>query len=140
MPITRHTRGTLPYVTADGQEEPLPEFEAVMAEHGPKDEDGPTGVLPDFTTEEYQPWLPGLEKQIDEEAAEKAPQIAEEAEKAVSEASHEPWTLASDKPLSGDYTLSWNKPPTSEPIKVESERVDKPSPTPRTPRARRIQA
>jgi hypothetical protein len=137
MPVTRHTRGTLPHVTPDGQEEPLPLFDEVLVEHGPKADGKPTSQLPSFTTKDYESWLPEVEAQAEQEAAEKAPQIAEEAAQAVRDAPHEPWTLAADKPLQGDYTLSWNKPPTDEPIKVSSERADKPSPT---PRARRIQA
>lgn len=131
MPIKRHS---LPRADDVDPNEPLPEFLAVMAQHGPQGDNGPTWVLPDFSTQEYEPWLPALEVEVEQEAAEKAPQIAEEAAQAVRDAPHQPWTLGADKPLSGDYTLSWNKPPTSEPIKVMSERADRPP----SPRPRRV--
>lgn len=136
MPTKRHTDATLPHAE-DQPEEPLPNFHAVMEEHGPKDDQGkPTMQLPTFVTPEYIDWMPGVLERVERKADERAPQIAKEAAEAVETAQHEPWTLAADKPLSGDYTLSWERPPTEEPIKVPSERVDRPAPT---PRARRVQ-
>lgn len=134
MPAKRHTERTLPH--ADEQPaEPLPDFQAVMAEHGPKGDDGePTMELPDFITPQYVPWLPEVEERVDRKAAERAPQIVEEAAAAVAEATHPPVKLDADVDLPGDYTLSWERPPTPEPIKVTSERVDRPS-----PRTRRVQ-
>jgi hypothetical protein len=139
MPVTRHTRGTLPHVTSEGQEEPVPLFDEVMVEHGPKDDGKPTSVLPDFTTKPYEPWLPAVEEQVEQEAVEKASQIADEALRHVrDELPPYEYTLDADaEDLDpAKYTLSWNKPPTDTPIKVKSERADRPSPT---PRARRVQ-
>lgn len=140
MPVTRHTSGTLPYINDDGHEEPLPHYSEVLAEHGPKDENGPTWALPDFSTKDYEPWLPGVEEQVEREAAERAPQIADEALRYVrDELPPFEYQLDSDvDDLDPDkYELSWNKRPTEEPIKVPSVRADKPSPS---PRAQRLQA
>lgn len=131
MPVKRHTSRTLPYVQA--QEEVLPDYQTVMAEHGPKGEDdSPTFELPDFETRPYEPWLPEVDTRVEQEAAEKAPQIAAETARDLAE-NHPPYEYQLDSDLDdelpGDYELSWTKPPTAEPIKVESERL--PSPVPR---------
>jgi hypothetical protein len=131
MPKTNHTRKSLPKVA--GPEEPLPDFLAVLEEHGPKDDDGkPTLVLPDFETTEYKEWMPEVEELVEQQAAEKAPQIADEALRHVRDALP-PFEYQLDADAEDlDYTryeLSWNRPPTSEPIKVKSERL--PSPRPR---------
>lgn len=137
MPVKNYTRGTLPHVDPQQDAVSLPEFRDVMVEHGPKDAEGvPTFQLPDFTTAEYEPWLPEVDELVEQEAAERAPQIAAETARDLAE-NHPPYEYQLDSDLDdelpGDYELSWTKPPTAEPIKVKSERL--PSPKPRAQKA-----
>lgn len=131
MPKVSHTQRGLPKVA--GPEETLPDFDAVMREHGPKGDDGePTMALPDFETAEYREWMPEVEETVEREAAERAPQIADEALRHVRDVlppfEYQLDADAEDLDYSR-YELSWNRPPTKRPIKVKSERL--PSPTPR---------
>jgi hypothetical protein len=131
VPKVSHTQKSLPPAEV-GLEEPLPHFAAVMEEHGPKDEDGvPTMVLPDFEPGEYKDWMPEVDALVDQEAAEKASQIADEALRHVRD-ELPPFEYQLDADADdldySRYELSWNQPPTRKPIKVKSERLPSPSP------------
>ena len=135
MPKVSHTQRDLPEGDAR-PEEPLPDFLDVLKKHGPKDEQGtPTMELPDFVTPEYVDWMPEVDAQVEREAAEKAPQIADEALRYIRD-ELPPFEYQLDADAEDlDYTryeLSWNRPPTAEPIKVKSVRLTSPpSPHPR---------